>query len=269
MEGNDYQFKIRTQNVYGWSDFSDVVTVRASEAPQQPAIATTSTSDDKVRITWQAADDKGDPVTAYRETIKQADGVFSENVEYCDASVDPVFTNLYCEVPMSVLRDTAYSLGLGDLVQAKVLATNAVGDSEYSQENVAGATVETEPATITTLGQDLTSQSLTWIVLTWDALTTQAETGGSPILNYKVRWNQGSLDDWVDLVTIPAGDDPLTYKVESLTGGQYYRFTVLAENIHGWGQESAVFIENAASPPSQPDPIVTSYLNTNIKVVWT
>ena len=100
-----------------------------------------------------------------------------------------------------------------------MLAVNGVGDSEYSQENVVGATVETVPGTITSLGQDLSSQSLTWIVLTWDALTTHAETGGSPILNYKVRWNQGSLNDWTDLATVTPGDDPLTYKVEPLTGG--------------------------------------------------
>ena len=73
---------------------------------------------------------------------------------------------------------------------------------------------------------------------------------------------------WVNLGTVAAGPDPLTFTANGLTGGQYYQFTVQAANIHGWGYESAVFIENSAAPPEQPDKIVTTVLNTNIKLTW-
>ena len=253
VEGNDYLFKVRALNIYGWSEFSDVVTIRASEVPQQPDIVTTSMVGTYVRITFQPPADNGEDITAYQVLIEQSDDQFSEHAADCDASTDPVLTNLYCDVPMNVLRGAPYNLVLGDLVRAKVKATNAVGDSDFSQENTGGVVVETVPGPMTSLSQDLTSQSLEWIVLTWDALTTQEETGGTAILNYRVRWNQGTTNVWVDLATVAAGPDPLSYTANGLTGGIYYQFTVQAENIHGWGYESSVFIENAAAPPDQPD----------------
>ena len=189
VEGRDYLFKVRALNIYGWSAYSDVVAIRASEVPQQPDIVTTSIVGSSVRITFTEPDGKGDTITAYKVLVKQSDDTFSEHQADCDASMEPVLTNLYCDVPMSVLRGSPYNLGLGDLVKAKVMATNAVGDSEYSQENTSGVVVETVPGSIMTLRQDLTSQSLDWIVLAWDALTTQEETGGTAISNYRVRWN--------------------------------------------------------------------------------
>ena len=87
--------------------------------------------------------------------------------------------------------------------------------------------------------------------LVWQALLTSAETGGSPILNYKIRWNQGSfVNEFVDKETIPAtGASSYSLTVGGLTGGSYYQFTIMAENIHGWGSESALFTDNAAGKP--------------------
>jgi len=42
---------------------------------------------------------------------------------------------------MSVFWTAPFSLAQGTLIQAKVLATNELGDGEYSNQNTAGATV--------------------------------------------------------------------------------------------------------------------------------
>ena len=96
--------------------------------------------------------------------------------------------------------------------------------------------------------------------MTWLALTTAEETGGSPILNYKIRFNQGSLVNiWVDEAIIAAdGSTDYSFTAGGLTGGTYYQFTILAENIHGWSSESALFTDNAAGKPDKPDAVVTT-----------
>ena len=74
---------------------------------------------------------------------------------------------------------------------------------------------------------------------------------------------------WTDLVTVPATASPIfSFLFEGLSGGTYYQFTILAENIQGWGSESPILVENAADQPNKPDVIVTSTLGTSIKVRW-
>jgi len=121
--------------------------------------------------------------------IKQADGVYSEETVNCNAATDPVFSAAYCDVPLTVLRASPYSLTLGTLVQAKVKATNVIGDSAFSQENTAGATIETEPGVVNTLEMNILTSTNEQVVLEWALLSTLAETGGSTILNYVIRWN--------------------------------------------------------------------------------
>ena len=64
------------------------------------------------------------------------------------------------------------------------------------------------------------------------------------------------------------GSSEYSLTVGGLTGGTYYQFTILAENIHGWGPESALFTENAAGKPEKPDAVVTSNQGTSINVDW-
>lgn len=47
-------------------------------------------------------------------------------------------------MPLSELTST-YGLDQGDLVKAKVSATNLIGEGDYSTENTAGALIEQVP----------------------------------------------------------------------------------------------------------------------------
>ena len=64
-----------------------------------------------------------------------------------------------------VLRSDPYSYELGDLVQAKVRAENAVGFSEYSQENNVGATIQIEPSQVQGLSLNYELSTNTKMVL--------------------------------------------------------------------------------------------------------
>lgn len=221
-------------------------------------------------ISWAEPDANGEAITAYEILIKQADGLFTEETTHCQGSQELIVTNRSCSVPFTTLRDPPYSLEFGELVQVKVRAFNSIGASEENQENTSGATIQVEPGQITTLAIDNDISSNESIGLVWQALTGSIKTGGAPINNYKIRWNQGSLvNTWVDKEVV-AADSSETYSVTigGLTGGVYYQFTILAENIHGWGTQSAVFTENAAGKPNKPEAVVTINYGTSIKVDW-
>jgi hypothetical protein len=61
-----------------------------------------------VRFSFTDPDDKGDAISSYQVIIKQRDGTFSEETTYCLASEDPVLSQLYCDVPLMVLRSDPY-----------------------------------------------------------------------------------------------------------------------------------------------------------------
>jgi hypothetical protein len=72
IEGNSYKFKVRAKNIFGWSDFSSVLTIVAAHAPNTMDAVVTSidslTGD--VQITWTAPDSNGDDITSYTIEIQ-------------------------------------------------------------------------------------------------------------------------------------------------------------------------------------------------------
>ncbi len=73
-----------------------------------------------------------------------------------------------CTIPVSVLRETPFSLPWGSTVIAKVLATNSLGSSGYSQ-NGSGANIITKPDAPTSLTEDTSIKSPTTLGITWTA----------------------------------------------------------------------------------------------------
>jgi hypothetical protein len=102
-----------------------IIQILAAQAPARPAAPQTVFQPDSVTITWKTPNDGGSPITGFTVSIRESDGEsFTVDAAYCDVS-----TALTCTVPVSTLRAEPYSLEWGSSVYAKVVATNAYGDS--------------------------------------------------------------------------------------------------------------------------------------------
>jgi len=144
-------------------------------------------------------------------------------------------------------------------VQVRVRAVNSIGTGLFSQLNTAAdeqelraSSIETEPDEVVGLQFDPVISSVTQLAISWPHLQTHEQTGGSPVLNYKIRFNQGSLiNRWVDIDIIPASP-VLNYLIVGLSPGEDYQIAIQAENIHGFSKNSAanIFTERAASQPN-------------------
>lgn len=69
VEGNDYNFKVRSKNIYGWGDYSSLTTIKASAVPAEPAILTTSIVGTNLKFDFATPLDNGGDITAYEVMI--------------------------------------------------------------------------------------------------------------------------------------------------------------------------------------------------------
>jgi hypothetical protein len=82
----------------------------------------------------------------YRITIKTHLGSYVETTEHCDGHDQTTMANLFCIVPMSVLRSEPYNLELLEPIVALVEALNIIGYNwTPSAENTGDAICRTEP----------------------------------------------------------------------------------------------------------------------------
>jgi hypothetical protein len=103
-----------------------------TQVPSTPAKPTTfyNIPNDSLIIEWTAPFDGNLTITNYVIAIQQADGTYANETTYC---VGPTVTfGTACEIPASVLRALPWGLSQGADVNAKVVAVNALGDSDFS-----------------------------------------------------------------------------------------------------------------------------------------
>jgi hypothetical protein len=163
----------------------------AASAPLQPLAPTTAINNIYVKISWVAPDNGSAAISAYKVFVADSTGTFSQEVTYCNGAVDPVLSQLYCEVPMTaVLRAAPYSLAFDSYVLAKVQASNVYGDGLVSDANTSGAKIQREPLQVQSLTRLATTNEAR-LDFQWTALSTNEEIGGSPILSYNVQWDKG------------------------------------------------------------------------------
>ena len=143
--GMTYKFKVEARNAFGYSDLSAAVTVLAAQEPATPSAPTTAVVGLYVRISWTAPSTNGSPITQYQILIRQSDDLtFSESIAYCDGSIASIRDNSSCDVPISSLIVSPFSLAWGSSVHASVRATNIYGNSGISPSGN-GAIILTNP----------------------------------------------------------------------------------------------------------------------------
>ena len=67
--GTTYEFKVESRNSYGYSDYSEVLTLLAAFKPDQPAAPTTTTINNQVLVEWTEPITNGSPITGYKVYI--------------------------------------------------------------------------------------------------------------------------------------------------------------------------------------------------------
>ena len=143
-----YQFKHRAHNIFGAGTHSSVTTIKAATKPDvMVAPVTAVAAGSNVRISWVAPDDRGDTITAYIIQIQTSvAGTYVNDTTNCNGSSSVTVSNKYCDIPLATLQQLAgTNLSQGDLVVAKVQATNAYGTGSESPANTVGALIEVVP----------------------------------------------------------------------------------------------------------------------------
>jgi len=102
-----------------------------------------------------------------------------------------VLSYRYCTIPLTLFRESPFSLTFKTLIVARTRATNAIGDGPSSYLNLTDVWIMTEPEAPlnapTVLSYHETSTELGIQLLTGNS------TDGSVIFYYEIEWDSGLL----------------------------------------------------------------------------
>jgi hypothetical protein len=112
QKGFTYRFRYRAKNAHGWGPYSDELLLIGSRRSDQPPTVVTSNEESDVRITWtEPAYDGGSPLLGYRITVQSSDGIsYYEESTLCWGEDQTTKANMFCIIPMTVLRAAPYNL---------------------------------------------------------------------------------------------------------------------------------------------------------------
>ena len=110
VTGTTYRFRLRSRNKWGISGVSAETSISASTAPGQMQTPTTEISGANFRIAWDLPEEYGSQIDAYEILIRTSQAVFEEQTGYCDGSLSTTVDARECEIPLSVLRQSPFSL---------------------------------------------------------------------------------------------------------------------------------------------------------------
>lgn len=126
-----YTFKVKSRNYLDFSlGYSNEVSIYTATNPDKPDAPTTTIMGENVLIDWVAPADNGLTITKYAIYIQKADpAYYTQDLVNCNGELQQIIDATQCTVPRSALMTTPFDLQWGDHVWAKVVATNAYGDS--------------------------------------------------------------------------------------------------------------------------------------------
>lgn len=217
--GTAYAFSVVARNARGnsaASGRSDRVVPHVTPGAVRNLVAVES--DQRVTLSWDAADDKGMPLDSYFIT------------PYFGAQEGEMV-----RVPATELGKTFHPLTNGMAVRFVVVASN--GHSRGLEASIEATPYTTPGVPVVTVFPSGQRVRLAWSV---------EDTGGSPITSYRVTVYLG--DEVIRTVDTAATGT----LVEELENATTYHFTVEAENAAGWGGVSERIAAMPTRAPSMP-----------------
>ena len=138
--------RVRARNYWGWGEFSDILTIKASSFPEQ--VSQPSTAIDEVtggiRVQWTAPFNNAEEITKYKIEAESKTGDW---IEICTLNnIASMLITTRCIEPMQTFVDpTGLNLVFGDIVKVRVSAFNKNGWGLESIPNTQGEYVRTAP----------------------------------------------------------------------------------------------------------------------------
>ena len=267
VTGRLYRSRYRARNIIGFSEYSPIGYIEASQEPDQPNAPTVTISGSDVIISWTLPDNKGNSITDIELYIQNKAGVLTSH-----GNLGSVTTTTLLMTEFT----STYLLIQGDDILTAIKAYNENGWSQISSTSATGILVEVVPHKPTVLPQSsyspLTTSDAdygTRMIITVSELTGEA-TGGSAITSYQVEYYNTGSGSWVIL----GGNSPesldTSYTVTGLTNGESYQVRYRAKNAHGFGEYSDSASIIAAEVPQKITSAPTlAYSNELVVVVWT
>ena len=138
----------------------------------------------------------------------------------CDGSDQTIVDNESCSILSATLTQDPFDLDWGTNVYAKVIAINIKGESIASDAGNGGSILKAPDAPIS-VANIPAETSATAITLLW---ADAAENGGSSVIDYRVKYNNGDGTD--NFVTLESNIVAQTYTANSLSTGITYKFQI-------------------------------------------
>lgn len=128
--GLTYGFKVEARNSYGYSVFSETLTLLCAFKPDPPLAVTVSNTGNQVTVSWIAPIANGYPVHEYKILVEEKDtGVFTQESVDCDGTDADVVANRQCTISLETLKAAPYNLVKDDSVNIRIVSVNTYGDS--------------------------------------------------------------------------------------------------------------------------------------------
>lgn len=161
---------------------------------------------------------------------------------------------------------------IGQLIVAKVAATNTNGTGVYSEENTLGVTAQGVPSAPTAAPSRGAQTTKSQVDVQWQFLTDSVASGGSPILSYQLELDDGQGGAFLPVVGSDPTNNPYTLNSKIVTtaifSGRSYRVRYKAYNVHGWGGYSPEATIIAATVPGAPAEPSLTVNGVNVRITW-
>ena len=119
-QGSTYQFRVKAQNIFGLSEYSDTLTTLSAFIPDAPTLPRATIDGSNVIVTWEEPDNGGSPITAYIVKLSDSTSSFRTELTSCDGSSQVIIDSQSCTISLDILTAAPFNLALGDPIQVVI-----------------------------------------------------------------------------------------------------------------------------------------------------
>jgi hypothetical protein len=91
--GQTYKFKVKAQNGFGFSDYSEEISILYKMEPMKPSTPLTKVISNYAVFMWEAPIDHGSAITSYTVFIRKSNLEFIFDLTLCDGTSLEVLIN--------------------------------------------------------------------------------------------------------------------------------------------------------------------------------